>query len=102
MKVTGENYRFSKFSGLSSSKIMIGSMLASGAICGFVGMLLVYGYQGRMTDGVSNEFYFDGMLVAMIMNYNPIGIIIMSFFLCNIEYWCNHDGFDCWYIFTDL
>ena len=55
-------------------------MVASGAICGFVGMLLVYGYQGRMTDSVSNEFYFDGMLVAMIMNYNPIGIIIMSFF----------------------
>lgn len=80
MKVTGENNRFSKFSGLPGGKIMIGSMVASGAICGFVGMLLVYGYQGRMTDGVSNEFYFDGMLVAMIMNYNPIGIIIMSLF----------------------
>ncbi|MGC2872156.1 ABC transporter permease [Ihubacter sp. rT4E-8] len=80
LKVTGENYRFAKFAGLKADKLMIGSMVASGAICGFVGMLLVYGYQGRMTDSVSNEFYFDGMLVAMIMNYNPIGIIIMSFF----------------------
>lgn len=80
MKVTGENARFSKFSGLPGSKIMVGCMVASGAICGLVGMLLVYGYQGRMSDGVSNEFYFDGMLVAMIMNYNPVGIIIMSFF----------------------
>ena len=59
---------------------MVTSMVVSGAICGFVGMLLVYGYQGHMTDGVSNEFYFDGLLVAMIMNYNPVGIIIMSFF----------------------
>jgi len=80
MKVTGENRRFAIFSGLPADKIMIASMVASGAICGFVGMLLVYGYQGHMTDGVSNEFYFDGLLVAMIMNYNPIGIIIMSFF----------------------
>ncbi|MBR4019855.1 MAG: ABC transporter permease, partial [Firmicutes bacterium] len=80
MKVTGENRRFAIFSGLPADKIMIASMVASGAICGFVGMLLVYGYQGQMTDGVSNEFYFDGLLVAMIMNYNPVGIIIMSFF----------------------
>lgn len=80
MKVTGENRRFAIFSGLPADKIMIVSMVASGAICGFVGMLLVYGYQGHMTDGVSNEFYFDGLLVAMIMNYNPVGIIIMSFF----------------------
>ncbi len=80
MKVTGENRRFAIFSGLPADKIMIWSMVASGAICGFVGMLLIYGYQGHMTDGVSNEFYYDGMLVAMIMNYNPVGIIIMSFF----------------------
>ncbi|SCJ71148.1 ABC-type uncharacterized transport system%2C permease component [uncultured Eubacterium sp.] len=85
MKVTGENARFSKFSGLPGSKIMVGSMVASGAICGFVGMLLVYGYQGRMTDTISNEFYFDGMLVAMIMNYNPIGIIVMSFFFAALS-----------------
>ena len=80
MKVTGENRRFAIFSGLPADKIMIASMVASGAICGFVGMMLVYGYQGHMTDSVSNEFYFDGLLVAMIMNYNPVGIIIMSFF----------------------
>ena len=33
-----------------------------------------------MVDTISTEFYFAGMLVAMIMNYNPIGIIIMSGF----------------------
>ena len=80
IKVTGENERFARFAGLPSSKLMIGSMVASGAICGFVGLFLIYGSQGHMTEAVSNEFYFDGMLVAMIMNYNPIGIIIMSFF----------------------
>lgn len=80
IKVTGENERFARFSGLPSSRLMVGSMVASGAICGFVGMFLIYGSQGHMTEAVSNEFYFDGMLVAMIMNYNPIGIIIMSFF----------------------
>ena len=85
MKVTGENARFAFFSGLDAGKIMIWSMIASGAICGLVGMFEVYGYQTRFMDSISNEFYYDGMLVAMIMNYNPIGIIIMSFFFAIID-----------------
>jgi len=85
MKVTGENERFALFSGLDSGKIMIWSMIASGAICGLVGMFEVYGYQSRFLESISNEFYYDGMLVAMIVNYNPIGIIIMSFFFAIID-----------------
>lgn len=85
MKVTGENERFAFFSGLKKGKIMIWAMVASGVICGLVGMFEVYGYQQRFLGSISNEFYFDGMLVAMIMNYNPVGIIIMSFFFAAID-----------------
>ena len=89
IKVTGENERFAFFAGLPKEKIMIWSMVASGAICGLVGMFEVYGYQFRFQDSISNEFYYDGMLVAMIMNYNPIGIIIMSFFFAVIDIGAN-------------
>ena len=34
--------------------------------------------KGSYQDGISQEFYFDGLLVAMIMRYNPGGIIGMS------------------------
>ena len=85
MKVTGENERFAFFSGLKKDKIMIWAMIASGAICGLVGMFEVYGYQHRFLNTISNEFYYDGMLVAMIMNYSPIGIILMSLFFAVID-----------------
>lgn len=85
MKVTGENPRFAFFSGIRKDKIMIWAMIASGAICGLVGMFEVYGYQQRFLDSISNEFYYDGMLVAMIMNYSPLGIILMSFFFAVID-----------------
>ncbi|MCI7618643.1 MAG: ABC transporter permease [Firmicutes bacterium] len=85
MKITGENERFAFFSGLNKDKIMIGAMVASGVICGLVGMFEVFGYQQRFLSSISNEFYFDGMLVAMIMNYSPLGIIIMSFFFAVID-----------------
>ena len=80
MKLTGQNQRFALFSGLKANKLAIWSMLASGAICGLVGMFEVFGLHKRFIESVSNEFYFDGMLVAMIMRYNPIGIILMSLF----------------------
>lgn len=85
MKVTGDNERFAFFAGLPRDRIMIWSMVMSGVICGLVGMFEVYGYQFRFQSTISNEFYYDGMLVAMIMNYNPIGIIIMSFFFAVID-----------------
>ena len=40
---------------------------------------------GRFIEEVSNEFYFDGMLVAMIMRYQPLGIVIMSLFFSALE-----------------
>jgi len=80
MKLTGENDRFAKYGGISTSKLMLWSMVMSGAICGLVGMLEVFGLHKRFLTTVSNEFYFDGMLVAMIMRYNPFGVILMSFF----------------------
>ena len=89
MKVTGENQRFAFFSGLSKDKIMIGAMVASGVICGLVGMFEVFGSQQRFLPSISNEFYFDGMLVAMIMNYSPLGIILMSFFFAVVDIGAN-------------
>lgn len=80
MKLTGENDRFAAYGGISTAKLMIWGMVFSGAICGLVGFLEVFGLHKRFITTVSNEFYFDGMLVAMIMRYSPFGIIWMSIF----------------------
>ncbi len=80
MKLTGENDRFARYGGIKASQLMIWGMILSGALCGLVGMLEVFGLHKRFLTTVSNEFYFDGMLVAMIMRYNPFGIVLMSFF----------------------
>ena len=79
MKLIGDNPRFAKYSGLKVDRTIIGAMAISGAICGLVGMFEVYGLKGNYQDGISNEYYFDGLLVAMIMRYRPVGIICMSF-----------------------
>lgn len=79
MRLIGDNPRFARFAGLTVDRVIIGAMVVSGAICGLVGMFEVYGLKGNYQDGISNEYYFDGLLVAMIMRYQPVGIIFMSF-----------------------
>ena len=85
MKLTGENDRFARYGGIPAGKLMLWSMAISGAVCGLVGMLEVFGLHKRFLVTVSNEFYFDGMLVAMIMRYNPFGTILMSFFFAMLN-----------------
>ena len=80
MKLTGQNGRFARYSGLKADRLAIGSMVISGAICGLVGMFEVFGLHKRFLTTVSQEFYYDGMLVAMMMRYQPLGIILMSLF----------------------
>lgn len=85
MKLTGENPRFARYMGMRADRITIWAMVVSGAICGLVGMFEVYGLHKRFIESVSSDFYFDGMLVAMIMRYNPVGIILMSLFFAVLK-----------------
>ena len=80
MKLTGQNSRFAKFAGLKAGTLGILGMLISGAMCGALGMFETFGIQTRFKPDFSSQFYFDGMLVAMIMKYKPLGTILMSFF----------------------
>ena len=85
MKLTGQNGRFARYSGIKSDRLAILSMVISGAICGLVGMFEIFGLHKRFITTVSQEFYYDGMLVAMIMRYNPIGIVMMSIFFAAMK-----------------
>jgi len=85
MKLTGQNPRFARYMGIKTNKLMLWSMVASGALCGIVGMFEVYGLHRRFVSTLSNEFYFDGMLVAMIMRYDPVGIVLMSVFFAMLK-----------------
>ena len=85
MKLTGDNDRFARYGGISAKKLMLWAMVLSGALCGLVGMLEVFGLHKRFMTTVSSEFYFDGMLVAMIMRYQPFGVIVMSFFFAVLD-----------------
>lgn len=85
MKMTGQNPRFAFFSGLKTDRIVILCMLVSGAMCGLVGMFRVYGVEHLYRSSISNQYYFEGLTVAMIARYDPVTTILLSFFFAVLK-----------------
>ena len=79
MKLTGHNPRFARFAGLKTERIVIVSMVISGMMCGLVGMFRVYGAAHIYTASISNDYYFEGLMVAMIAQYQALPTVIISF-----------------------
>ena len=78
MKLTGHNPRFALFAGLKTDRIVIVTMVISGMMCGLVGMFRVYGAAHIYTASISNDYYFEGLMVAMIAQYQALPTVIIS------------------------
>ena len=85
MKLTGQNPRFARFSGMRIDRKIIVCMTLSGAMCGLVGMFRVYGAEHLFKPAVSNDYYFEGLMVAMIARYQPLATILLSLFFAVLK-----------------
>ncbi len=85
MKITGQNPRFAFFSGIKTDRIVLVCMLISGAMCGLVGMFRVYGVEHLYKSSISNDYYFEAIMVAMIASYQPIAVILLSLFFAVLK-----------------
>ncbi len=79
-KMVGQNVFFANYGGVNSKKQMVVAMLISGGLCGIAGAFEVLGTHYRFLQNISPGFAFDGMLVALIVRNNPLGVIFMSVF----------------------
>ena len=85
MKITGQNPRFARFAGMRVDRKIIVCMTLSGVMCGLVGMFRVYGAEHLFKPSVSNDYYFEGLMVAMIARYQPLATILLSLFFAVLK-----------------
>ncbi len=78
MKVTGMNRRAGEVAGINSSWIYLATFFLSGAIAGIGGADITLGVLGRNVDPISSGYGFEGISVAALAAYNPVGIILSS------------------------
>ena len=78
LRVAGENAAAAVYAGIAPSRIMIGSMLLSGALADCLGLNELLGSQHRILIDFPGGAGFVGIAVALMGRNHPVGIVIAS------------------------
>lgn len=81
LSVVGESERTARYIGLNVEKVIMRTLLLSGALCGIAGFLLVAGTNHTVTTTVAGGRGFTAVMVAWLANFKPLGMIITSFLI---------------------
>lgn len=76
--VVGESENTARYVGIKVEKVIIRTMLLSGALCGVAGLLLVGGINHTITTTIAGGQGFTGIMVAWLAKFNPLTMIFTS------------------------
>ena len=79
--VVGESERTARYVGIKVDRVIIRTMLLSGALCGLAGLLLVGGTSHTLTPNIVDGRGFTAVMVSWLAKFNPIWMILTSFLL---------------------
>ncbi len=78
MRVGGQAQAAARYAGYSAKGAIWLGLLAGGALAGVAGMAEVAGPVGQLTEFVSNNYGFAGIIVAFVGRLNSIGVFFAS------------------------
>ena len=79
--VVGESENTARYVGIKVNKVIIRTMLMSGALCGLAGLLLVAGTNHTITTTITGGRGFTAVMVAWLAKFHPFSMIFSSFLL---------------------
>jgi len=85
ISVVGESERTARYVGIKVEKVILRTMILSGAICGLCGLLLVGGTDHTLTTTIVDGRGFTAVMVSWLANFNPISMIFTSFLLVFLD-----------------
>ncbi len=77
ISVVGESQNTAKYIGINVKKVVIRTLVLSGAMCGLVGLLLAGAIDHTMSATTAQNMGFTGIMVAWLAKFNPI-IMVLS------------------------
>ena len=81
ISVVGESQRTARYVGIKVDRVIIRTMLLSGAVCGLAGFLLVGGTDHTITTTIAGGRGFTAVMVSWLAKFNPLIMILTSFLL---------------------
>jgi simple sugar transport system permease protein len=87
ISVVGESQNTARYVGIKVDRVIIRTLLISGAICGFAGFLLVAGTNHTLTTTIAGGRGFTAVMVAWLAGFNPYIMIgsalLLEFLSCS-------------------
>ncbi|MDD6807440.1 MAG: ABC transporter permease [Oscillospiraceae bacterium] len=81
ISVVGESENTAKYIGINVRKVIVRTMILSGALCGIAGFLLVSGTDHTLTRDTIAGRGFTAIMVSWLAKFNPITMILTAFIL---------------------
>lgn len=81
ISVVGESVNTARYIGINVKKVIIRTMMISGAVCGIAGLLLVSGTDHTISTETAGGRGFTAILVSWLAKFNPIVMILTSFII---------------------
>ena len=81
LAVVGESERTARYVGIKVERVILRTMLLSGALCGLAGVLLVSATDHTITDTLAGGQGFTAVMVSWLAKFDPFGMIATSLLL---------------------
>lgn len=81
ISVVGESENTAKYVGISVKRVIIRTMILSGAICGLAGFLLVGGSSHSISSNLADNRGFTAIMVSWLGKFNPLYMILTTLLL---------------------
>ncbi len=85
ISVVGESENTAKYIGINVKKVIIRTLIVSGAICGIAGLLLVSGTNHTIASNTVDGRGFTAIMVSWLAKFNPITMILTAFIIVFLE-----------------
>lgn len=85
ISVVGESENTAKYIGINVKKVVIRTLIVSGAICGIAGLLLVGGTNHTISTTTVDGRGFTAIMVSWLAKFNPIYMIFTTFLIVFLD-----------------
>ena len=85
IKLVGTNPDFARYGGMKPNLVVLKVMALSGAVAGVIGTIEVTAVQHKLIAAFNPDIGFDGIVVSLLANNNPLGILISGFFFGGLK-----------------
>ena len=83
--VVGESENTARYIGINVKKVIIRTMVISGALCGIAGLLLVSGTDHTITRNTAAGRGFTAIMVSWLAKFNPLYMVLTSLLIVFLQ-----------------